>query len=211
MDVATRRVRATLDRFLPLVTGVIGQAERRVPRGERVPASQKVLSLFEPHTALVRRGKARQPTEFGAKVVLDKVEGGLVTRYTVCAGNPDDALSLPAGLVHDQTCFGRPPDLLAADRHFFSTENRRQADTAGVRCVALPKRGQVRPADRARRPAPLPLPWPSRAGALGRPGPPRPQRARRRPRARPPGDLVGHPSASASPPPARAATTPGRI
>jgi hypothetical protein len=50
--------------------------------------------------------------------------------------------------------FGRPPDLVAADRHFFSTENCRQATAAGVRRVALPKRGQVRPADRARERAP---------------------------------------------------------
>jgi IS5 family transposase len=149
-DAAAECLCATLDRFLPLVAGVIGQAERRVLRGERVPATEKVLSLFEPHTAVIRRGKARQPTEFGAKVVLDEVEGGLITRYTVCAGNPDDALSLPAGLAHHQERFGRPPDLLAADRHFFSTENCRQAATAGVRRVALPKRGQVGPADRAR-------------------------------------------------------------
>jgi IS5 family transposase len=153
-DAAAGRLRATLDRFLPLVERVIGQAERRVLRGERVPATAKVLSLFEPHTALVRRGKARQPTEFGRKVVLDEVEGGLVTRYTVCAGNPDDALSLPPGLAHHQERFGRPPDLLAADRHFFSTENCRQAARAGVRRVALPKRGQAGPADRARERAP---------------------------------------------------------
>jgi transposase, IS5 family len=153
-DAASGRLRATLDRFLPLVAGVIGQAERRVLRGERVPATEKVLSLFEPHTALIRRGEARQPTEFGAKLVLDEVEGGLVTRYTVCAGNPDDALSLPAGLAHHRERFGRPPDLLAADRHFFSTDNCRRATTAGVRRVALPKRGQVGPADRARERAP---------------------------------------------------------
>ena len=136
------RLETALGRFLPLVERVIEQTTRRVLHGERVSAGAKVLSLFEPHTAVLRRGKARQPTEFGAKIVLDEVEGGLVTRFTVCAGNADDALSLPDGLTYHQRCFGRAPDLLAADRHFYSGENCRLATAAGVRRVVLPKRGQ---------------------------------------------------------------------
>jgi transposase, IS5 family len=144
------RLAAPLDRFLPLVERVSEQTTRRVLHGERVPAGARVLSLFEPHTAVLRRGKARQPTEFGAKIVLDEVEGGLVTRFTVCAGNADDALSLPDGLEHHQRCFGRAPDLLAGDRHFSSGENCRLADAAGVRRVVLPKRGQPGRGDAAR-------------------------------------------------------------
>jgi transposase, IS5 family len=144
------RLDAALARFLPLVQRVIAQATRRVLHGERVPAPAKVLSLFEPHTAVLRRGKARQPTEFGAKVVLDEVDGGLITRYTLCAGNPDDALSLPRALDQHQRCFGRPPDLLAGDRHFYSGENCRLASAAGVRRVVLPKRGRPGRADAAR-------------------------------------------------------------
>src|SRR5581483_4375283 len=136
------RLETALDRFLPLVERVIDPTTRRVLHGEHVPAGEKVLSLFEPHTAVLRRGKARQPTEFGAKIVLDEVEGGIVTRYTVCDGNADDALSLPEGLEHHQRCFGRAPDLLAGDRHFYSGANGRLADAAGVRRVVLPKRGQ---------------------------------------------------------------------
>jgi IS5 family transposase len=147
---ATDRLCAALDRFVPLVEQGIAQAERRVLHGERVPAGEKVLSLFEPHTAILRRGKARQPTEFGAKVVLDEVEGGLLTRYTVYAGNADDAVSLPDGLTHHRRCFGRAPDLLAADRHFYSGENCRLAAAAGVRRVVLPKRGQPGRGDAAR-------------------------------------------------------------
>jgi transposase, IS5 family len=144
------RLEAALDRFVPLVQRVIDQATRRVLHGERVAAGAKVLSLFEPQTAVVRRGKARQPTEFGAKIVLDEVEGGLVTRYSVCEGNADDGLSLPDGLAHHQRCFGRAPDLLAADRHFYSGANCRLAAAAGVRRVVLPKRGQPGRGDAAR-------------------------------------------------------------
>jgi IS5 family transposase len=148
---AAGRLRVALGRFLPLVGQVIRQTERRVLRGERVPAAEKVLSLFEPHTALVRRGKARQPTEFGAKAVLDEGEGGLVTRYAIFCANPDDADSLPPALGHHRHGFGRPPHLLAGDRHFFSFENERLAAAAGVRRIVLPKRGPYGTRDAARR------------------------------------------------------------
>jgi len=64
-----------------------------VLRGESVPASAKLVSLFEPYTAIVRRGKAHVRAEFGRKVVLDEVVGGLVTRSVVLVGNPPESLS----------------------------------------------------------------------------------------------------------------------
>jgi IS5 family transposase len=148
---AMARLRAALERFLPLVERVIRQTHRRVLLGEQPPARDKVFSLFEPHTAVIRRGKVRQPTEFGAKLLLDEVEGGLVTGYTVGAGNADDAASLPASLRHHQACFGRPPQLLAADRHYFSLANERLATALGVRQVVLPKQGRPGKEDLARR------------------------------------------------------------
>jgi IS5 family transposase len=70
---------------------VCAQAQRRVLSGEAVPAADNLVSLFEPHTAVIRRGKLPLPTEFGAKVILDEVDGGLVTRYAILAGNPPNA------------------------------------------------------------------------------------------------------------------------
>ena len=145
---AAQRLRAALDRVGPLVDQTIGQTERRVLRGEKVPAAEKVLSLFAPHTALIRRGKARQPTEFGHRIVLDEVDGGLVTRYAVLAGNPPDARSVPASLAHHRARFGRPPDLLTGDRSTYSPANEALAAAAGVRRVALPQPGHKSPARR---------------------------------------------------------------
>ena len=84
-----------LGQMADLVQQVIAQTQRRVVDGESVPASAKLVSLFEPHTAIVRRGKAHLPAEFGRKIMFDEVEGGLVTRYAVLAGNPPDAPELP--------------------------------------------------------------------------------------------------------------------
>lgn len=146
---AAGRLRAGLEHFEPLVTRAVAQAERRALRGEAVPAGEKVLSLFEPHTAVIRRGKVRQPTEFGRKVVLDEVDGGLVTRYAVLPGNPPDARGVPASLAHHQAAFGRPPALLAGDRGTHSPENERAAQRLGVKRVALPQPGASTPARRA--------------------------------------------------------------
>jgi IS5 family transposase len=69
-------LRAQLDQVQPLLGRVIEQAERRVLQEEGIPATEKILSPFEPETALIRRGKARQPTEFSANVVLDEMGVG---------------------------------------------------------------------------------------------------------------------------------------
>ena len=135
------RPRSQLDHYRDLVGRVVSQTERRVLHGETVPAAEKVTSLFEPHTAVIARGKARRPTEFGLKVVLDEVEGGLVTRYAVAPGNPPDAVSWAASLDHHLACFGRPPDTATGDRGFFTPDNERQARRLGVRWVALPQPG----------------------------------------------------------------------
>lgn len=143
------RLRRDLAHLTPLVERVIQQTTRRVLEGQTVPATEKVLSLFEAHTALIRRGKVRHPTEFGRKVLLDEAEGGIVTRYAILDGNPSDAPTLPASLAHHQTQFGHAPDLLAADRGFWSAEM--EAQTMGVCHVAIPQRGGKPPSHQRER------------------------------------------------------------
>src|SRR5438105_2367037 len=118
-----QQLASAIQRTAPLVQQVIAQTERRVLHGESVPASAKLVSLFEPHTAIVRRGKAHLPAEFGRKIMLDEVDGGLVTRYAVLVGNPPDAPELPTSLMHHQACFTQVPDVLTADRAFFTLDN----------------------------------------------------------------------------------------
>ncbi len=140
---AAQRLRAQLAHFQPLVEQVCTQARRRVLGGEGVPAADKLVSVFEPHTAVIRRGKFPLPTEFGSKVVLDEVDGGLVTRYAVLAGNPPDAPNLVHSLDHHSARFGQPPAVLAADRGFSTAQNERLAEAHGIRCVALPHHGPL--------------------------------------------------------------------
>jgi transposase, IS5 family len=74
------RLRPELDRFLPLVAQVIHQARARVLEETPVPAQEKLVSLFRPHTRILRRHQTGTPVEFGRQVALDEVEGGIVTR-----------------------------------------------------------------------------------------------------------------------------------
>lgn len=69
---------------------MIDQSRRRVLDGEQVPSDEKIYSIFEPHTDLIKRGKVRTPMEFGHKVFLAESAKGLITQYKVLDGNPVD-------------------------------------------------------------------------------------------------------------------------
>lgn len=138
-----RRLAESIEHFLPLVDQAIAQAARRVLRGEAVPAADKLLSLFEPHTQAIRRHKPGKLTEFGRKVLLDEVDGGIVSHYAIL---DDVGLEHPhfvASLDAHQERFGHPPDLVAGDRGLYSPENEERAHARGVRRVVLPKAGRA--------------------------------------------------------------------
>jgi transposase, IS5 family len=147
---AAERLATGLDRLLPLARRVIGQAERRVLRGERVPAEDKVVSLVEPHTALITRRKPGKEVEFGRKLWLAEADGGILTDARVLAGNPSDAPQVMPTLTRHERQFGRPPRLLAGDRGCSAAGVRRAAAAAGVQRVALPHTGPPTAASRAR-------------------------------------------------------------
>jgi transposase, IS5 family len=138
---ASVKLAAQLDHFSELTRSVISQATRRVCDGEHVPAREKVVSLFEPHTAIIRKGRIGYETEFGRGVWLDEVEGGIISRFRVLAGHPAESGQVPPSLEHHREVFGKPPVLLTADRGAYSGPNEEYAKSQGVRRVVLPKPG----------------------------------------------------------------------
>src|SRR5215217_7520813 len=149
-DGSGRRLAGELDRLLPLVRRVIAQAERRVLRGEPVPAGEKVASLVEPHTAILPRHKPGQPVDVGRKLWLAEADGGIVTQARVLDGAPPDAGQVEPSVQRHRDQFGRLPDLLAGDRGCSTATIRRRVAAAGVRRVALPHTGPPTAASRAR-------------------------------------------------------------
>jgi IS5 family transposase len=131
-----------LRHFLPLVENVIRQTQERV-LGGNCHAEGKVLSLFEPHTQVIRKGKAHKPNEFGRLVRIDEVENGIVSGYQVLPGNPADSTAWMPALEQHQAGFGRAPEMATADRGFFSAQNEREAQALGVKKVALPACGRL--------------------------------------------------------------------
>lgn len=133
---------SSLAHYLPLVQQVINQTTRRVFNDESVPAGEKIVSLFEPHTAIIQRGKARpHETEFGRKVWYAESDGGLITRYALLPGNPPETSQWRPSIQHQRKLFGHPPDEATADRGVYSEDNVQQAKAAGVKRVGLPKPG----------------------------------------------------------------------
>jgi IS5 family transposase len=130
-----------LDDFIPRVTQVIDQTRRRVLEGVLVPAQEKLFSLFEPHTDLIKRGKPQHEVEFGHKVWLDEVDGGILSGFRILDGNPADAQQWVPTLDHHIQQFARPPNSASADRGVYSQANERYAQQLGVKRTILPKPG----------------------------------------------------------------------
>jgi IS5 family transposase len=120
---------------------VIEQTVGRVVKQEHVAASDKLVSLFEPHTDIIKRGKAGHPTEFGHKVWLDEVEGGIVSDYRILAGNPADSDQWQISIDKHIEQFGKAPHQASADRGVYSVPNQAYATARGIKRVILPKPG----------------------------------------------------------------------
>jgi transposase, IS5 family len=142
------RAQQQLRQMRPLVTRVVAQARARLVAGDtHVP--DKVLSLFEPHTTTIRKGKIAKPNEFGNLVTIQEAEHQIITAYEVHAGRPADVTLWTPALDRHQAIFDRAPDLAAGDRGFSSAANEQAATERGVRRVILPRRGPKAPARRA--------------------------------------------------------------
>ncbi|NIS79774.1 MAG: ISNCY family transposase, partial [Anaerolineales bacterium] len=139
---AAARMVEVLETFIPRVEQAVAQTVRRVFQEEHVPAQEKIVSLFEPHTAVIRRGKAGKETEFGRKVWLDEVDGGIVTRWQVLEGNPPDTEQWQPVIDHHIKQFGKPPDQASGDRGVYSPGNEAYARRQGVKRVILPQPGR---------------------------------------------------------------------
>jgi IS5 family transposase len=146
--VATAAHRAVLEQFVPLVKRVIAQTQARVIGGD-THHPEKVLSLFEEHSQVIRKGKPHKETEFGRVVRVAEVENGIISDFAVADGNPADQTQLVPALAEHLRLFGTAPDLVTADRGFASAANEAAARAHGVKRVVIPRPGPLPAARRA--------------------------------------------------------------
>jgi IS5 family transposase len=136
------RLIEVLQTFLPRAQQVLDQTVRRVFNGEKVPSAEKLVSIFEPHTDIIRRGKPNKATEYGHEVWLGEVEGGFIAQYEVLDGNPNDGSQWQPTLENHIKLFGQPPRQASADRGVHSADNETLAAKLGVKHIVLPKPGR---------------------------------------------------------------------
>ena len=137
-----KQLLASVEQVLPLVERVIVQTRTRVLEGKKVASDQKVLSLFEPHTRAIPRHKGGALVEFGRQVILDEVEGGIVTRYEILE-HPNEHGQAIEAVAHHQALFEHPPNLVAGDRGVHAAETEERLQAVGVKRVAIPASGKL--------------------------------------------------------------------
>jgi len=138
-QLALEGLRHQLDEMVPLVRQVMKQTRARIFRGN-THSEGKLVSLFEPSTEIIRKGKASKPTEFGKMVKLQEAENQIITAYEVYPQRPYDAELLIAAIDTHHVLLGRVPRLVAADAAFYSARNEAAAKAKGVKRVCIPNR-----------------------------------------------------------------------
>jgi transposase, IS5 family len=147
---AAERWRAQVDHYLPLIARIITQSERRVLKGEAVPAGEKLVSLFEPHADIIVKGS--RGVQYGHKLNLTTGKSGLILDVVVEAGNPADAERFLPMLDRQIARRGAPPRQTAADGGYASRDNLNQAKARGVQDVAFHKKCGIAVADMVKSP-----------------------------------------------------------
>jgi transposase, IS5 family len=134
------KAKRQLDEMIPRVQQVLRQTRERVLHGN-TRADGKLVSVFEPETEVIRKGKANKPTEFGKLVKIQEAENQLITSYEVLDKRPADSTLLIPSVEQHIKLFGRAPDAVAADPGFFSAANEAAAQELGVKRVSIPSNG----------------------------------------------------------------------
>jgi IS5 family transposase len=138
----------TLATMTGRVQQVMKQTKLRIFAGV-TKSQEKIASMFEPHTEIIRKGKASKPTEFGKLVKIQEAENQIISHYEVFAERPSDRQLLVPSIEVHQRRFGRIPALVAADAGFHSQQNEKTAGAMGVRWLSVPNQ-KTKSAERKR-------------------------------------------------------------
>lgn len=141
-DVALAAVALELKSYLASMRNIVATARRAQLEGETVPASERVFSLFEPHTELIKRGKRQKPVEFGHKVLLCESPEKFITDYEVYQKQQADCELTESVIERHEKLFGIKPEVLAADKGFCPAEEKFNQLAQQIDTLAIPRRMQ---------------------------------------------------------------------
>ena len=137
-----RKIEA-LENVKELLEPILAQAIARIVDKENVPAADKVVSLFEPHSDVIIKGS--REVEFGRKVYFSTGRSNLVADVVIAEGNPSDSDLFMPMLDRLRQLYGRVPRQTSCDGGFASQENVEDAKEAGVKDVCFTKRVALEP------------------------------------------------------------------
>lgn len=139
-----------LNHFRPLVRSVISQARRRVLEGDQLSAGEKLYSIFEEHTELLKRGKARAPIEFGHKVLIGQTGEKFITQYQVMRRRREDKDLVDGVIASHVETFGAKPEVLSADKGFYESTTKLAELYEDIETVSICKKGRRTDEERER-------------------------------------------------------------
>jgi len=134
-----RQMQQELDRMIGLVRHVMKQTKVRL-FSDDTHFTDKVLSMFEPQTEVIRKGKASKPNEFGKMVKIQEAENQIITSYAVYEKRPNDSDLLVKAVEEHRERLGQVPDMVAADAAFHSPTNKAAIQKMGVKHISIPNR-----------------------------------------------------------------------
>jgi IS5 family transposase len=136
--ITAQRMAEQLHTYIHLTVRVIDQTERRVIHGESVPAAEKIVSIFEPHTDIIV--KDNRETLYGHKVCLTGGASNLILDCLILDGNPADRTLTEQIFDRQNDLYGRSPLKAALDGGFASKDNVNSAKTMGIKDVCFAKK-----------------------------------------------------------------------
>lgn len=131
-----------LSHYIPIVENIINQAEQRVFQGVKLAANEKIYSLFEEHTELLKRGKAGKPIEFGHKVLIAQTGEKFIHHYEVFPKRQEDKELVAPTLKAHKQLFGTGPDVLATDKGFYESMKQILKLQENITTVSICKKGR---------------------------------------------------------------------
>jgi len=130
----------TLQAFIARTERVMDTATRRIVNNETVPNSDKLFSIFEPHTQLYKRGKAGEPIQFGRQILVFEDAAGFIVKSVMMKRDQCDSGVALEATKAVQTMFNNKVERLSFDRGFHSPENQIELSKL-IPHLCLPKPG----------------------------------------------------------------------
>jgi IS5 family transposase len=138
-----RAIVQELEHYLTLADSVLDQTTRRVINGESVPNDEKVFSIFEPHTELLKRGKSWRSIEYGHMIQIEQVRSKLITGYEVFSKKPQEPDLLLAIVEKHKSLFGEYPELVTTDKGYSEKERVAELEDLGIR-TSIGRKGRTK-------------------------------------------------------------------